>query len=80
MVAEAAASSAAAAARPLTGGLVLANGLPAGTITVVRRKIGVPSPTDANGMTLPAGVDPVCSIGPVAEADGAGTIVLSGSF
>ena len=58
---------------------VFANGQPAGTMTIAFGR-GVLDLSNAGGTVLPAGVDPVCSIGSVVVADGAGTILLTGSF
>ena len=59
--------------------MVFANGLPAGTITIVLGT-GVLSLDNEPPNVLPAGVDPVCSIGPVVVTDGAGNTILSGTF
>ena len=59
--------------------MVFANGLPAGTITIVLGN-GVLSLDNEPPNVLPAGVDPVCSIGPVVVTDAAGNTILSGSF
>ena len=59
--------------------MVFANGLPAGTITIVLGN-GVLSLDNEPPNVLPAGVDPVCSIVPVVVTDGAGNTILSGSF
>ncbi|MBI3668796.1 MAG: hypothetical protein HY237_03310 [Acidobacteria bacterium] len=60
---------------------VFVNGLPqpAGTITIVLG-VGELDINNNNGNTLPAGVDPVCSIKSVEVKDGSGTLILSGSF
>src|SRR5262249_60599076 len=49
--------------------MVFANGLPAGTITIVLGR-GVLSLDNEPPNVLPAGVDPVCAIGPVVVTDG----------
>ena len=59
--------------------MVFANGLPAGTITIVLGT-GVLSLDNEPPNVLPAGVDPVCSIGLVVVTDGAGNTILSGTF
>ena len=59
--------------------MVFANGLPAGTITIVLGT-GVLSLDNEPPNVLPAGVDPVCSIGSVVVTDGAGNTILSGTF
>jgi hypothetical protein len=58
---------------------VVANGLPAGTFTVFSG-IGTLNLSDANGAALPAGVQPVCEIGPVSITDMEGTTLLTGNF
>lgn len=58
---------------------VYANGQLAGTITIALGA-GELDLTNANGQTLPAGVDPVCNITTVEVKDGTGTLVLSGGF
>lgn len=59
--------------------VVYANGLPAGTITITLGD-GELDLNNNNGRALPAGVDPVCSIGPVVVTDDQGTHVLEGTF
>jgi hypothetical protein len=59
--------------------MVFANGLPAGTITIVFGR-GVLDVNNQPPNVLPAGTDPVCSIGPVIVTDAAGNTILSGSF
>jgi len=60
--------------------MVFANGLPAGTITMVlgHGRLAVANAPPPN--VLPAGTDPVCSIGPVVVTDGGGNTILSGTF
>jgi len=57
---------------------VFTNGLPAGTFTVAGG-IGTLNLSNVNDV-LPAGVDPVCAIGPVWVTDADGTTLLTGSF
>ena len=54
--------------------LVIANGLPAGTVTVAGGRAAL----DLNNATgpLPAGVDPVCQIGPIWVTDAGQTTAL----
>src|SRR3989442_7912808 len=59
--------------------LVFANGQPMGTITIVFG-VGRLVVNNEGANVLPAGADPVCSIGPVIVTDGAGSTILSGSF
>ncbi|MBI4524735.1 MAG: hypothetical protein HY695_13100 [Deltaproteobacteria bacterium] len=58
--------------------VVFANNLPVGTITISLGD-GELEVNNNNGKVLPAGVNPVCSIGPVVVVDG-NTVVLEGSF
>jgi hypothetical protein len=58
---------------------VFANGEPAGMITFAPG-IATLELSNADGVRLPSGVDPVCSIGPVAVTDADGTTLLTGSF
>ena len=59
---------------------VFANGRPAGTLTIVLGN-GELEVNNDNGQTLPAGLDPVCSIGPVLVTNATGTVaILFGSF
>jgi len=58
---------------------VFANGEPAGTMTVAGG-VGRLELSNADGARLPAGVDPVCGIGPVWVTDADGTTLLAGSF
>jgi len=58
---------------------VFANGEPAGTITAAPG-IATLELSNANGDRLPAGVDSVCSIGPVSITNADGTTLLTGSF
>ena len=52
----------------------------AGTITMVlgHGRLAVANAPPPN--VLPAGTDPVCSIGPVVVTDGGGNTILSGTF
>lgn len=59
---------------------VWANNLLAGTITIDELGEGDLDLRNDKGETLPAGVDPVCSIGPVEIKDADGTLLLTGSF
>jgi len=59
--------------------MVFANGQPMGTITIVFN-VGRLVVNNEAPNVLPAGTDPVCSIGPVIVTDGAGNTILSGSF
>lgn len=59
--------------------VVQANGQPAGTVTIVAGD-GQLELSNDNGKTLPAAVNPVCSVGTVLVIDGQGLAVLSGSF
>jgi hypothetical protein len=59
--------------------MVFANGQPAGTITIAVGH-GALRVTNVPPSVLPAGSDPVCSILSVIVADGAGNLILSGSF
>ena len=59
--------------------MVFANGQPMGTITIVFN-VGRLVVNNEAPNVLPAGADPVCSIGPVIVTDGAGNTILSGSF
>jgi len=59
--------------------MVFANGQPVGTITIVFG-VGRLVVNNEGANVLPAGANPVCSIGPVIIADGAGNTILSGSF
>jgi len=52
----------------------------AGTITINALGVGGLDLSNANGVALPTGVSPVCSIGSVEIRNGAGGVVLSGSF
>ena len=58
---------------------VFVNGEPAGMITFIPGSATLEL-SNTNGARLPSGVDPVCSIGPVAVTDGDGTTILFGSF
>ncbi len=58
---------------------VFANGQLAGTITI-DLGAGQLELSNADGKTLPAGVDPVCGIGSVTVQDKNGTVILSGKF
>ena len=58
---------------------VFANGEPAGTMTVAGGVARLEL-SNADGTRLPAGVDPVCGIGPVWITDADGTTLLAGSF
>jgi len=58
---------------------VFANGDPAGMITFVPG-VATLELGNANGARLPAGLDSVCSIGPVWVTDADGTMLLTGSF
>jgi len=59
--------------------MVFANGLPAGTITIVLGH-GFLAVTNVPPSVLPAGTDPVCSIRPVIVTDAAANTILSGTF
>jgi len=59
--------------------MVFNNGLPAGTVTI-NFGVGRLALDNEGGKVLPAGTDPVCSIGPVVVADANVTVILSGSF
>ena len=59
--------------------MVFANGLPAGTITIIAGR-GVLDVNNQPPNVLPAGTDPVCAIGPVIVTNGAGATILSGTF
>lgn len=59
--------------------MVFANGQPAGTITIALGA-GELDLNNNNGNTLPAGVNPVCSIDSVDVIDGTGTAVLQGNL
>jgi len=58
---------------------VFANGEPAGMITFIPG-VATLELSSANGDRLPAGIDPVCSIGPVSITNAEGTTLLTGSF
>lgn len=58
---------------------VFANSSLAGTITIVLGD-GELDLSNADGKTLPAGVNPVCGIHSIQVQDGNGTSVLDGSF
>ena len=58
---------------------VFANGEPAGTMTVAGGVARLEL-SNTDGTRLPAGVDPVCGIGPVWITDADGTTLLAGSF
>jgi len=58
---------------------VLANGSLAGTITI-ELGAGELELNNADGKTLPAGVNPVCAIRSIQVLDGTGNPVLQGSF
>ena len=58
---------------------VFVNGEPAGMITFIPGNATLEL-SNTNGARLPSGVDPVCSIGPVAVTDADGTTILFGSF
>ena len=58
---------------------VFANGEPAGMITFAPG-IATLELSNADGARLPAGVNPVCEIGPVSVTDAEGTTLLIGSF
>jgi len=58
---------------------VFVNGEPAGMITFIPGSATLEL-SNTNGARLPSGVDPVCSIGPVAVTDADGTTILFGSF
>ena len=60
--------------------MVFANGLPAGTITMALGHGRLAVANAPPPSVLPAGTDPVCSIGPVIVADGGGNTILSGTF
>jgi len=57
---------------------VIANGVPAGTATVMFNRAVL----DLNNAAapLPAGLDPVCAITQLLVADPAGTVILTGMF
>lgn len=59
--------------------VVMANGEAAGTITIVAGD-GELELKNYDGQTLPAGVNPVCAVGPVVVTTSTGTPVLNGSF
>ena len=59
--------------------IVMANGAAAGTITIVAGD-GEQEVKNYDGQTLPAAVNPVCTVGPVVVTNAAGVPVLSGSF
>ena len=58
---------------------VFANGEPAGMITFLPG-VATLELSNANGAQLPAGLDSVCSIGPVWVTNADGTMLLTGSF
>jgi len=59
--------------------VVRANGMAVGTITVTLGD-GELDLNNNNGKVLPAGLNPVCSVGQLSVTDAAGNSVLSGSF
>jgi hypothetical protein len=59
--------------------VVKANNLTIGAI-VISLGDGELDLNNQNGKTLPSGINPACSVGPVSVTDGAGNVILMGSF